>query len=66
MRFVGIDIASETHVVAVVDEQCEIVERAMAFHEDAVFEFLADDLGHRLSLMISDRGLGRVESRPEG
>jgi hypothetical protein len=38
----------------------------LALDQDTIFVFFADDLGHRLSLMISDRGLGRVESRPGG
>ncbi len=36
----------------------------LALDQDAVFVLLADDFWHRLSRMISDRGLGRVESRP--
>lgn len=35
MRFVGIDIASEQHVAAVVDESGEVVHRPTAFGEDA-------------------------------
>jgi transposase len=35
MRFAGIDIAAETHAIAVVDEQSEIVTRATSFTEDA-------------------------------
>jgi transposase len=35
MRFVGIDVASETHVVAVVDEQAQPVVKPTAFTEDA-------------------------------
>jgi transposase len=35
MRFAGIDIASEVHVVAVVDESCEILVRPTGFGEDA-------------------------------
>jgi len=35
MRFVGIDIASETHVVAAVDERGEALVRPTAFAEDA-------------------------------
>lgn len=35
MRFVGIDIASETHVVAGVDEKGEVILKATAFGEDA-------------------------------
>jgi hypothetical protein len=33
----------------------------LALDQDAIFVFLADDFWHRLSRMISDRGL---ESRP--
>ena len=36
----------------------------LALDQNAVLVFLADDLGHRLSRMISAGGLGRVESRP--
>ena len=35
MRFAGIDIASEKHVVAVVDERSEVVVKPRAFSEDA-------------------------------
>jgi transposase len=35
MRFVGIDIASETHMVAVVDERSEVVVKSTPFTEDA-------------------------------
>ncbi len=35
MRFAGIDIASETHVVAVVDEQGQVLVRPAEFGEDA-------------------------------
>jgi transposase len=35
MRFVGIDIASETHMVAVVDERSEVVTKSTPFTEDA-------------------------------
>jgi len=35
MRFAGIDIASETHVVAIVDERGEVVCKATSFAEDA-------------------------------
>jgi transposase len=35
MRFVGIDIASEKHVAAVVDESCEVLERPRSFGEDS-------------------------------
>jgi transposase len=50
MRFVGIDIASETHTVAVVGEAREIVLKATEFTEDAegyrkLFELLAEPSG---------------------
>ena len=35
MRFIGIDIATETHVVAVVDETGEVLTKATRFGEDA-------------------------------
>lgn len=35
MRFAGIDVASETHAVAVVDEKSEVTHKALAFKEDA-------------------------------
>jgi transposase len=36
MKFVGIDIASETHALAVVDERSEVLVKAKPFTEDAV------------------------------
>jgi transposase len=35
MRFAGIDVASEKHVVAVVDERSELLRKATTFTEDA-------------------------------
>jgi transposase len=35
MRFAGVDIAAETHLVAVVDETCEILVKPTAFAENA-------------------------------
>ena len=35
MRFIGIDVGSETHVVAVVDESGKVVFKATSFSEDA-------------------------------
>jgi hypothetical protein len=35
MRFVGIDIASETHVVAAVSEDQQVVLKPVSFTEDA-------------------------------
>lgn len=35
MRFAGVDIASEAHLVAVVDETCEILVKPAAFAENA-------------------------------
>ena len=37
---------------------------SVAFDQDTVLVFLADDFWHRLSRMISDGGLGRVGSCP--
>jgi transposase len=36
MRFVGIDIGSERHVVAIVAEHGEIVQKPVSVEEDAV------------------------------
>jgi hypothetical protein len=35
MRFVGIDVAAERHVVAVVDEADRVIIKAAPFSEDA-------------------------------
>jgi transposase len=35
MRFVGIDVAAERHVVAVVDESGRVLLKATSFTEDA-------------------------------
>jgi transposase len=35
MKFVGIDIASETHALAIVDERSEVLVKAKSFTEDA-------------------------------
>ena len=35
MRFAGIDIGSEEHVVAVLDERNEVIVKATTFTEDA-------------------------------
>lgn len=35
MRFAGIDVASETHAVAVVDEKSEVLHKPMSFREEA-------------------------------
>jgi transposase len=46
MRFAGIDIASETHVVAVVDAEGTVVVKATAFDEDAAgYQSLFELLG---------------------
>lgn len=46
MKYVGIDIASEKHFVAVVDESCEVVLKATGFGEDAAgYEKLYELLG---------------------
>jgi hypothetical protein len=38
----------------------------LALDQDTVLVFLADDFWHRLSRMVSDRGLGRIGSCPVG
>ena len=46
MRFAGIDIASQSHVVAAVDEQAQVIVRPTEFHEDARgYERLLELLG---------------------
>lgn len=56
MRFVGIDIASETHVVAAVDEKCEVLVKPAQFTEDAAgYEKLFGILGEaRDSLVVME------------
>jgi transposase len=59
MRFVGIDIASETHVVAVVDDNGEITVKPTAFAEDAAgYRKLFDLLGDPTDLLVAMEATG--------
>jgi len=59
MRFAGIDIASEKHVVAVVDERSEVVVKPKAFSEDAEgYQKLVELLGAPGELLIALEATG--------
>lgn len=59
MRFAGIDIASEKHVVAVVDERSEVVVKPKAFSEDAEgYQKLVELLGAPGELLIAMEATG--------
>ena len=59
MRFAGIDIASEKHVVAVVDERSEVIVKPKAFSEDADgYRKLFELLGAPGELLIAMEATG--------
>jgi transposase len=59
MRFAGIDIAAETHFVAVVDERSEPVTKPTSFREDAVgYEKLFALLGPAGDLLVAMEATG--------
>ena len=59
MRFAGIDIASEKHVVAVVDERSEVVVKPKAFSEDADgYQKVLDLLGPPGELLVAMEATG--------
>ena len=59
MRFAGIDIASETHVVAMVDEDGKVLVKATPFAEDAAgYEKLFALLGASAELLIAMEATG--------
>jgi transposase len=59
MRFVGIDIAAETHAVAIVDEESEIVTKATTFTEDAGgYQKLAALLGPPADTLVAMEATG--------
>lgn len=59
MRFVGIDIASETHFVAVVNEQGEVEIKASAFGEDAGgYDKLFGLLGEPAEVLVAMEATG--------
>lgn len=59
MRFAGIDIASETHVVGVVDEASTVLQRAAAFGEDAAgYAKLFEILGSPADVLVAMEATG--------
>lgn len=59
MRFAGIDIASETHVVAVVDENAEVRLKPLAFAEDATgYAKLLAALGSPAGVLVAMEATG--------
>jgi transposase len=59
MRFAGVDIASETHVVAVVGDNSEIVVKPTSFAEDATgYRKLFDLLGAPDDLVVAMEATG--------
>jgi transposase len=59
LRFAGIDIASEKHVVAVVDERSEVVVKPRAFSEDADgYQKLFELLGAPGELLVAMEATG--------
>lgn len=59
MRFVGIDIASETHMVAVVDERGEVVIKSTPFTEDAAgYAKLLALLGEPVDTLVAMEATG--------
>jgi transposase len=59
MRFAGVDIASETHVVALVDEDGKVLVKATAFTEDAAgYEKLFAQLGASAELLVAMEATG--------
>lgn len=54
MRFAGIDIAAETHVVALVDAHGAILAPPMPFHEDSAgYQRLRERLGSPADLLVA-------------
>jgi transposase len=59
MRFAGVDIASETHVVALVDEDGKVLVKPTAFAEDAPgYEKLFEQLGASAELLVAMEATG--------
>lgn len=59
MRFAGIDIASEAHVVAVVDNEGKVVVKATSFGEDAAgYERLLELLGPPEGCLVAMEATG--------
>lgn len=59
MRFAGVDIASETHVVALVDEAGQVLVKPTAFTEDAAgYDKLFEQLGASAELLVAMEATG--------
>ena len=59
MRFAGIDIASEMHVVAIVDEASRVLVKPMRFGEDrAGHERLLELLGESGDILVAMEATG--------
>jgi len=59
MRFAGVDIASETHVIALVDEGGAVLVKPTAFTEDAAgYGKLFEQLGARAALLVAMEATG--------
>ena len=59
MRFAGVDIASETHVIALVDEGGAVLVKPTAFTEDAAgYGKLFEQLGARAELLVAMEATG--------
>jgi transposase len=59
MRYVGIDIAAETHVVAVLDDERQVVLKPKTFTEDAVgYEKLIGLLGEPADALVAMEATG--------
>jgi transposase len=59
MRYVGIDIAAETHVVAVLDDERQVVLKPKTFTEDAVgYEKLIELLGEPADALVAMEATG--------
>lgn len=59
MRFAGVDIAAETHVVALVDEDGKVLVKPTAFTEDAAgYGKLFEQLGASAELLVAMEATG--------
>ena len=60
MRFAGIDIASQTHVIVILDEANHVLVKPTPFHEDARgYEKLCRLLGSTHDVMIAMEATGQ-------
>jgi transposase len=59
VRFAGIDVASETHAVALVDEKSEVTHKSMSFQEDAPgYARLLEVLGSPADVLVAMEATG--------